>query len=163
MRASIPDTYFDLTDAEWNELRDRLKGGRNPHDEFHGLSALSGDDLQSAIQALQPEYRGDRTGIAAFQILQTKCLRMDNFVNCWQLSDDESPAMWGIYVDGSDGLAIRSTVRRLIDCLSTSSVKIHIGTVDYVDFKKDPLVTTHMFDFALRNARFLITKRNSEP
>lgn len=56
-----------------------------------------------------------------------------NFVNCWHMNDDESQAMWKIYAGENAGIAVQSTVGRLIKALSKDSWPIHIDEITYVD------------------------------
>ena|SRR5271168_331640 len=56
-----------------------------------------------------------------------------NFVNCWHMNDDESQAMWKIYAGENAGIAVQSTVGRLIKALSKDSQPVHIDEITYVD------------------------------
>lgn len=87
------------------------------------------------------------------------------FINCWSLRDRESAALWALYVPPSGGVAIKSSVRRLIDCFGApvsppdweSHARTHVGMVNYVDYDEDwipenntlyPFVhKRHSFDF----------------
>src|SRR5215212_7638459 len=57
--------------------------------------------------------------------------RRITYINCWHMNDYESMAMWQAY--SSEGLAIRSTFRRLADCFQGSSQWVGIGKVIYRD------------------------------
>jgi hypothetical protein len=52
-------------------------------------------------------------------------------VNCWHLSDFESAAMWKVYGDNSQAVAVESTVGRLVETVSTSDHDVWIGEVEY--------------------------------
>lgn len=72
------------------------------------------------------------------------------FVNCWHMNDEESAAMWKIYTHNNEGIAIQSTIKRLIDCFSETAMDIYIGKIEYIDYKKDSfkdLNTLHPFLF----------------
>ena len=43
--------------------------------------------------------------------------RYAHFVNCWHMSDHESDAMWKLYALARTGIAIRSTVGGVNECL----------------------------------------------
>jgi hypothetical protein len=60
-------------------------------------------------------------------------------VNCWHQNEYESAAMWSQYVRSSDGVAIRSTYRRLINAFDAEddSLLILIGMVQYIDYDND--------------------------
>lgn len=57
---------------------------------------------------------------------------------CWYLREHESEAMWKLYA--SEGIAIRSTLGRLIDSLGTAptgATPIYVGEVNYIDYAKE--------------------------
>jgi hypothetical protein len=54
-------------------------------------------------------------------------------VSCWHMSNFESAAMWRIYGDSSQAVAIESTVSDLIEAVSTSGYDVSIGEVTYVE------------------------------
>jgi hypothetical protein len=53
------------------------------------------------------------------------------YVNCWHMNPGESAAMWGLYLKSDEGIAVQSTVRRLMGSLSATSDEIVIGSVIY--------------------------------
>jgi hypothetical protein len=64
-------------------------------------------------------------------------------VNCWHMNEQESAAMWRLYLAGSDGVALRSTFRRLKASLDERAIpdnarmqsqSLQIGLVEYVDY-----------------------------
>ena len=55
------------------------------------------------------------------------------YVNCWHGNNSESDAMWKIYVRGNQGIAVRSTFKRLRDSLQKAPQNIWIGNVKYLD------------------------------
>ena len=52
-----------------------------------------------------------------------------HFVSCWNMSDNESDAMWRLYGLSPEGIAIQSTVGDVIDCLRPHNS----GAVIYYD------------------------------
>jgi hypothetical protein len=56
-----------------------------------------------------------------------------NFFSCWHMNDNESDAMWKIYLRSGEGVAILSTVKRLITCLRNTQDTVYIGDVQYID------------------------------
>jgi len=63
-----------------------------------------------------------------------KDYRMRTCINCWHLNEYESAAMWSLY-SGTNGIAIVSTVDRLVNAISGAPQAISIGQVRYVDFR----------------------------
>jgi hypothetical protein len=65
--------------------------------------------------------------------LQRDVFKHLNFFNCWHMNDGESDAMWKLYVKGSEGVAIQSTVGRVISSFASCSDTVYMGAVKYVN------------------------------
>ena len=59
-----------------------------------------------------------------------------HFVNCWFMSEYESDAMWRLYSQNYEGIAIKSTIGRLKRSLAKTRERIWIGPVDYIDYDR---------------------------
>lgn len=67
-------------------------------------------------------------------------------VSSWHINEYESFAMWQIFTQNSEGLAIQSTVKRLQDALvPEKNYKQYIGEVNYIDYKKEYIPFDDMF------------------
>jgi len=66
-----------------------------------------------------------------------RSLRNFLYVSSWHMSDHESAAMWKLYLKNGEGVAIQSTVGRLIESLKRVKGKVFVGMVEYVDYEKD--------------------------
>ena len=83
------------------------------------------------------------------------------FANCWNLSEDESAALWGLYVPASGGVAVRSTYQSLVDCFKSAEStgerqeSLYIGKVRYLDYKRE-LIPEHdpLFPFVHKRRSF---------
>jgi hypothetical protein len=60
-----------------------------------------------------------------------------SYLNCWHMSEYESAAMWNLYLNASEGIAIRSTCKRFIDALRLSTENVYIAEVRYIDYRTD--------------------------
>jgi hypothetical protein len=60
--------------------------------------------------------------------------RASMFVNCWHRSPSESVAMWKVY--SGHGIAVQTTVRRMVDSLPET---VMLGQVVYVDYNSDAM------------------------
>lgn len=83
-------------------------------------------------------------------------------INCWHLNEHESYAMWNLYAGQSRGIAIQTTISKLLQSIyqykikpDYESEKISIGRVKYVNFSKE-----NRGLFLSDKARFLY-KKNS--
>ncbi len=85
-------------------------------------------------------------------------------VNCWHINEVQSAAMWQLYSNYNQGIAIQSTFKRLRESFSENKktprfphgqiVPVSIGTVDYIDYDKDRNNPGNLFSVCL-------TKRKS--
>jgi len=66
------------------------------------------------------------------------------FVNCWQIGEYESAAMWKLYLQNDEGIAIQSTFKKLTDSFDTPE-RIFAGKVEYIDYEKDWLPEGNVF------------------
>jgi hypothetical protein len=70
---------------------------------------------------------------------QAPKLRKCIYVNCWHANDDESYAMWKLYVTENKGIAIQSTCRRLRDALKQTAESLSLYKVMYADQSEEPV------------------------
>ncbi|WP_298115419.1 hypothetical protein [Flavobacterium sp.] len=67
-------------------------------------------------------------------------------VSSWHINEYESFAMWQIFTQNSEGLAIQSTIGRLQKALDVEkNFKQYIGEVNYIDYKKEYIPFDDMF------------------
>ena len=67
-------------------------------------------------------------------------------VSSWHINEYESFAMWQIFTQNSEGLAIQSTIGRLQNALIPElNYKQYIGEVNYIDYKKEYIPFDDMF------------------
>ena len=63
-------------------------------------------------------------------------VRQSMFMNCWHAAKCESAAMWKLYSQSKEAIAIKTSVARIRTALTRSSQTIWIGNVHYTDFLK---------------------------
>ncbi|MEK8180927.1 hypothetical protein WMW71_11300 [Flavobacterium buctense] len=67
-------------------------------------------------------------------------------VSSWHINEYESFAMWQIFTQNSEGLAIQSTIGRLQKALEVErDFNQFIGEVNYIDYKKEYIPFDDMF------------------
>lgn len=67
-------------------------------------------------------------------------------VSSWHINEYESFAMWQIFTQNSEGLAIQSTIGRLQKALEVEkNFRQYIGQVNYIDYKKEYIPFDDMF------------------
>jgi hypothetical protein len=88
---------------------------------------------ESAYKAILKFLNEDQRTIA-------RRLRLSFYVNCWNDSEAESSAMWGLYLKNKDeGVAVQSTVGRLTRCLTEAAPAVYVGQVSYLDYQRQVL------------------------
>ena len=67
-------------------------------------------------------------------------------ISSWHINEYESFAMWQIFTQNSEGLAIQSTIGRLQKALNPEeNFKQYIGEVNYIDYKKEYIPFDDLF------------------
>jgi hypothetical protein len=61
-------------------------------------------------------------------------MRQWTFVNCWHMNDVESAAMWRLYAQTTEAVAVQTTYQKLADALPTN---VLMGQVRYISYEKD--------------------------
>jgi hypothetical protein len=64
-------------------------------------------------------------------------LKRCTVVNCWQINNNESDAMWRLYLKDNEGVAIQTTTKRLTNSLNSSNIKIGLSRVRYIDYDNE--------------------------
>jgi hypothetical protein len=93
-------------------------------DEWEGTLPLSFLQLLREI--------GDQVNFSAVKAFLEK-LVVQHAISCWHANEVESVAMWALYTDGLDGVAIQTTVGRLKRAFAECPEGINICKVSYVD------------------------------
>ena len=70
---------------------------------------------------------------------QSPAVRKLFYVSCWHANDEQSDAMWKLYVKGNEGIAIRTTCRNLQASLTDTPEELWLYEVMYADSEKKPI------------------------
>jgi hypothetical protein len=147
--------YMDLAKFAWMLENRALYFCRSDliGDPFEGSMPVLNATLRAlALERLQgmPREQAER----ASQQLEagTRLIRREIYLNCWHMNEHESAAMWRLYAAGDQAIALRSTYRRLRDCLPE---RVHIGKVRYIDFMTDVVHAGNIYSpYAHKRASF---------
>ncbi|WP_430530747.1 DUF2971 domain-containing protein [Bacillus cereus] len=117
-----------------DNFRDKFEGKIFAYTDEHAISALN--------RVLTAEKWSQRRKVSVIEeIERIKNLlfeQMDKerervFINCWHLNNYESAAMWDLYCNGREGIAIQTTFDRLKSSLNACEEEIFVGKVKYMD------------------------------
>jgi hypothetical protein len=76
--------------------------------------------------------------------LQNKKTNKSLFINCWQMNNYESEAMWKLYCPDNKGVALQTTYKKLIDSISYDD-NLFIGLVKYIDYETEWFPSGNVF------------------
>jgi hypothetical protein len=73
-------------------------------------------------------------------------MRHKNAVNCWHMNNYESAAMWSLYDNSGEGVAVVSTFESLCKSFDKNEeMNVYIGEVQYVDYEQVAIPTGNAF------------------
>jgi len=108
------------------------------------LSLLESQALYFArADTFEDPYEGEWTAATAalFEKVDNKKalslpakLQQRYFISCWCASEHESAALWKLYLQGIEGVAVRSDLSSLSAVLAEAPQKIVIAEVAYLDY-----------------------------
>jgi len=131
---------------------------------FPSVATLSKDDPYAGEPTLSKLRAAESEGANALKKLRLEAtvFKHLNFFNCWHMNDSESDAMWKLYMRGSDGVAIQTTVDRLMNCFAHAVDNVYMGQVQYVDHNNITLSSENISpsDYMLKRLDISILERS---
>jgi hypothetical protein len=118
-------TYGALWFAKLNILTDKYEGA---------MPSIADAEMLAEYQKFKPAFDAslhDQLDTANRRNVEDG--RELTLANCWFLADFESQQMWDEYGKGSEGIAIKSTIRALSQHVFCDPQMSHVGKVEYVD------------------------------
>jgi hypothetical protein len=88
------------------------------------------DCLGDEYEGVLPRRRRREPSTPTIEAEEARRLRMSCFVNCWNMSDEESEALWRLYGAQDASVAIRSTYESLIDVVRQNE-GVYLGLIHY--------------------------------
>jgi hypothetical protein len=105
---------------------------------FFCRSDLLGDPFEGSCPAWDVEMRRLRVYKAwSADTLKTdsefrKWLRGWTYANCWHMNQDESAAMWRLYAQSQEAIAIKTSYKKFLSVLPQEAI---VGLVRYLDYE----------------------------
>ncbi|HWX65037.1 MAG TPA: hypothetical protein VNZ27_01290 [Rhodanobacter sp.] len=88
---------------------------------------------------------GIPAGAVDHTVENTNQWRQQVFVSCWCANDHESAAMWKLYLQTSEGVAIKSKTGLLATELDRSPLSVSMTSVNYIDYDLSILPPNNIF------------------
>lgn len=97
-------------------------------------------NLEAEVERIQDEFdisRERAVRVHGYALGGSRIFGGNAYVNCWNVNDHQSAALWEQYVDSPQGIAIRTTVDELGQSLENAPYDFEFGSVEYIDYNKD--------------------------
>ena len=115
---------------------------------------FEGSSSKPTVETNQSRYGTNLRGPHEILTDVIKYTRETTLINCWHEREYESDAMWKLYSDEAEGIAIRTTFERLAQSF-TSSDEISIGKVKYIDYDNDGMpLEAQVFPYLIKRNHF---------
>jgi DUF2971 family protein len=66
-----------------------------------------------------------------------RMFKMATVVNCWQINQNESDAMWRLYLKDNEGVAIQTTAGKMMSVIESCPEEVECSKVRYLDYATD--------------------------
>ena len=106
-------------------------------DPFEGSYTATHIPSESDLEHLTKEQRQQVRDGRSFEIAASRDNRKLFFINCWHLNPAESAAMWKLYSQSNESVAIQTTFGKLKTSLAHALQRIDCGAVNYLDYNTE--------------------------
>lgn len=103
------------------------------HDRWEGVYPEGMLDWWAENLNDRSAFQGQPSGLK--RILIEKVIP-SHFINSWYISEFESDAMWRLYGQKSEGIAVKSTLGKLKRVLQKRPETLYLGKVEYIDYNQ---------------------------
>ncbi len=119
--------------------------GRLTHLEQEQLQSGNLPPSQDHLRGILPANLFSRT----FQHIEEAAVT-GNFVNCWNQNDHEPAQLWASYASETEGVAIKSSIDRMITAFRDYEHLIYCGAINYVDYSTTSHFSGNSFSYVFR-------------
>ncbi len=120
---------------------------------FFCRTDLLGDPWEGSLTRTEAEQRAAQEernpGTLVWSPARSRSQVTNSIASCWHMNHYESMAMWRLYLTGREGVAVKSTYKRLIESFpefdgvdkghnadrTSKELAVHVGVVHYVDYE----------------------------
>lgn len=81
--------------------------------------------------------------------IASQILKRTSYACCWHINNYESAAMWRLYLNSNEGIAIQTNINKLISSLRNDKKDIFIGNVNYIDYESEYLPEDNLLNLLL--------------
>ena len=124
--------------ARLDRLGDKFEGTypKENHDRFEERARLLYDELRDLPEEERRMRYEREKNVPSWT---SKFNQRTSYVNCWHANGGESAAMWRLYLKSDEGIAVRSTTKRLAETFDKTLPDVFIANVKYIDYSRDAI------------------------
>lgn len=93
------------------------------------------DEMRDVRESTLSKYPDD--WVESFLPKLRETLTHFTHLNCWHLNEQESAAMWDLYLNMDDGICVQTTVGNLKTALRESKTEYLLSKVEYIDYSSE--------------------------
>lgn len=87
-----------------------------------------------------PAQNGGVPSVVVEQLIASSAFQQkEMFISCWYANEFESAAMWKLYLQSNEGVAIRTDYDTLVGILEAAPLNAGISKVQYIDYDTTPI------------------------
>lgn len=94
------------------------------------------DPFEGSLPEKEYVYRNKQGHTTGFEKLH-RDMKKFTLINCWHINENESDAMWRLYLKSNEGVAVRTTIGKLCSVLNNCTSTFRVSKVRYIDYEKD--------------------------
>ncbi len=103
---------------------------------FFSRACVNSDKFEGSLPIREVEER-DINGKRDAFIFEHHKMKLNTVLNCWIINNYESIGMWERYLEGKDGIVIKSSFDRICNAFKTNDTDIYYSRVRYIDYEED--------------------------
>lgn len=137
--------FVDLILSRELYLR-RIDSFEDPYEGFG--SEITKERLRDFLNNLYRNKEVDIEEMIQHQAMYWKIQKLYTYVNCWHINEYESAAMWNLYAKTNEAIAIKTNIRKILNCLERSKRPdsygvIYLDKVFYIDYEKEAPISRY--------------------
>lgn len=125
--------YFEDYKAEYLFKESELYFTQVSHYPEYDELLFSIADKEAMRKRLKATGKTDWEDIYNKNLANNMAFKNTTFISCWSESKNESRRLWNEYVKGNNGIAIKTSVQKLINEFNVSKEIIYIPKIHYFD------------------------------
>ncbi|AQM61455.1 hypothetical protein [Clostridium baratii] len=115
-------------------------------DKFEGTLPIANEVIKERESKVDYEDR-------KLKLKLIKEVRKHMLISCWHINDSESDAMWKLYSQSTQSIAIQTSFGRLKEAFKKTDETVNIGKVKYIDYNLDVINEDSLYNFWLHKRK----------